>query len=48
MLPSKNFNYDTVDFSSFQGGSNIGKQDNTETVFKQNKVNSHLCIYIVL
>lgn len=38
MLPSKNFNYSAVDFSSFQGGSNIGKQNNIETVFKQNKV----------
>lgn len=38
MLPAKSFNYNAVDFSSFQGGSNIGKQEYTETVFKQNKV----------
>lgn len=37
MLPAKSFNYNAVDFSSFQGGSNIGKQEYTETVFKQNK-----------
>lgn len=41
MLPAQDFNYKTVDFSSFQGGSKAGKNGNADAaIFLQKKVSN--------
>lgn len=46
MLPQKNFDYQSVDFSSFQGGSRIADQSKS-TQFQQQKVNYRYFFYLL-